>query len=152
MVKFWIVWMLASYGCAALLISAWSRMAWGNFRRTREPCQVTLLLYNSQGSIEWVVRTLDQTSRVDGRPVQIIVQDYGSRDHTQKMLQILQRENPFLFYRVQEGHSEETTPVYQKASVVSGKLPDLSPVCHRVIDLRKYAGSSSRTGRFSELL
>lgn len=94
MLKTWIIWLLACYGFAVLLIHFWRK--WGYFYQGKHPLRVQLLLHNSQSSLEWIVRSLMQKSRVEGRPVELTVYDYGSTDDTPKILQLMQRKEPFL--------------------------------------------------------
>ena len=60
-----------------------------------------LLLYNSENCLEGTIRSLVHLSRLKGRPIILVVHDYGSTDQTEQILQALQQDNPFLLKHVE---------------------------------------------------
>ncbi|WP_240675890.1 glycosyltransferase [Ammoniphilus sp. CFH 90114] len=96
----WVIWLLAIYGLSTILVHLFVR--WNEyFVQGEDELRVHLLLYNSEKCLEGSIRSLVHLSRLKGQPLQLIVYDFGSTDNTVKMLETLQKENPFLFDQVE---------------------------------------------------
>lgn len=157
--KTWIIWLLAGYGSTALIVSLFYHWGWGLVSRRRHPYQVKMLLYNSQASFEWAIRLVQQHSEMEGRPVELVVYDYGSTDHTREMLKIWQRKNPYLIYQVEErspAHAGSTDLYLDRMDVVPTMgaketeriRPEVFVPASVVIDLRNNQ-PTHWSGRFS---
>jgi hypothetical protein len=74
----------------------------GLFLFQKEGETLVVLTQNSQGSVEWVVRSFFFWNWLRGKRSRIICVDAGSSDDTCKILGRLQVKYPFLFLRVSE--------------------------------------------------
>lgn len=100
MIAMWVIWLLAIYGLTTILIHLFMR--WNTFyEQEQEELRVHLLLYNSEKCLEGAIRSLVHLSHLRGQPLHLIAYDFGSTDNTVKILNALQKENPFLFDQVQ---------------------------------------------------
>jgi hypothetical protein len=97
----WVTWLLAIYGVCTILIQFMRRF--NKYYSNLEILRVQLLLYNSESSIEGVIRSLINLSHLEGRPLHLMVYDYGSTDSTKDILETLQKVNPFLFEQIHVG-------------------------------------------------
>lgn len=61
-----------------------------------------LLLYNSQGRIEWVIRTLLRSSFWNGKDFSLSYVDYGSTDHTLAIIQRISQQRKLIWSTVDE--------------------------------------------------
>ena len=93
------LWLLAVYGLSSILILA--MMRWNPFYPDQKELKVHLLLYNSENCLEGTIRSLVHLSRLKGRPIILVVHDYGSTDQTERILQALQQDHPFLLKHVE---------------------------------------------------
>lgn len=93
------VWLLAVYGLSTILIHL--MMRWNQYYQEQQELKVQLLVYNSETCLEGAIRSLVHLSRLKGRPIQMVVYDYGSTDQTELILKTFQKENPFLFDQVE---------------------------------------------------
>jgi hypothetical protein len=100
-IGWWMTCILAIYGLCTILIQLLKR--WNKYYANLEVMHVQLLLHNSESSLEGVVRSLVQLSLLEGRPLHLIVYDYGSTDNTTKILTTIQKTNPFLFEQIHRG-------------------------------------------------
>ncbi|WP_139491151.1 hypothetical protein [Brevibacillus dissolubilis] len=92
-----VVWLLAAYGCSALLVSLCHFVLAHTLTPVAEPCvHYQLLLRNSEQSLEMVMRGLLFRASMSGRPIRISFVDEGSHDYTGKMTEIYQRTLDFL--------------------------------------------------------
>jgi hypothetical protein len=93
-----VVWMLAAYGCSSLLVALVNRFAVRAMMMSAgEPhLHYRVLLYNSEHSLEGVVRCLKHRSVLQGRPIHISFVDFGSTDDTLQITQIFER-HPYAF-------------------------------------------------------
>jgi len=88
-----VVWMLAAYGCSSLLVAVMNRLAMRVMVAAGEPhLHYLVLLYNSEHSLEGIVRCLQHRSALQGRPIHISFVDFGSTDDTVQMTQIFERQ------------------------------------------------------------
>lgn len=97
MIEDLLVWMLAAYGCSSLLVTLLRWFKLRPFAGVGESfVHYQVLLYNSEHSLESVVRRLMNTSVLHGTPIQISLIDYGSTDDTLKISAVLERRD-FVF-------------------------------------------------------
>jgi hypothetical protein len=92
-----VVWLLAAYGCASLMVTLLSRCRFEAYVNGGEPLiHYQVLLYNSEHALEAVVRRLLFTSVLDGEPIRISFVDHGSTDDTLKIAAVFERNCSFL--------------------------------------------------------
>ncbi|GAA4718619.1 glycosyltransferase family 2 protein [Brevibacillus fulvus] len=97
MIEEFLLWLLAAYGCASLLVALLERMARESFSTAERPfVHYEVLLFNSEQHIENVARHLIHSSRRKGVPIQISFVDYGSTDDTLKIMAVLERTQSYL--------------------------------------------------------
>ena len=128
MIATWVTWLLAIYGLAAILIQFFKKM--NKYYDQVATLQVKLLVYNSETCLEGAVRSLANLSRLDGRPIQMLVYDFGSTDSTAEILYNLEKDHPFLFQ-----HIDVITTEIQPYSLVS--MEDKIGQSSVIIDLRQ---------------
>jgi len=126
------LWLLAVYGLSTILIHG--MMRWNGYEQAQQELKVHLLLYNSENCLEGTIRSLVHHSRLKGRPIQLVVYDYGSTDQTERILQTLKRENPFLLDQVELVSGGDV-------SLIS--LKQENPHSYMTIDLREGAAGGT---------
>mgnify|MGYP001382455502 CR=1 FL=1 len=120
----WVLWGLALYGSFWTLFVGLARLMLLRF----EPAGTHLVVVtrNSQGSVEWVVRSYFFWSWLSGRTCQISCLDTGSSDDTMKILKRLKHRYPWI--RIQ------SVPEHQLADRMAEEGADTERVI--VMDLR----------------
>ncbi|MEW9031934.1 MAG: hypothetical protein AB2404_04300 [Planifilum fimeticola] len=98
----WVLWGMALYGSLWLLLVAFARTMLLRF----EPAGTHLVVVtrNSQGCVEWVVRSFFFWSWLSGRSCQIICLDTGSSDDTLIILKRLKHRYPWIRIRSVREH------------------------------------------------
>lgn len=98
----WVLWGLALYGSLWLLVTGFARSMLLRF----EPSGTHLVLVtrNSQGSIEWVVRSFFFWNWLSGRMCQVSCLDTGSSDDTLIILKRLKQRYPWIRIRSVSEH------------------------------------------------
>ena len=93
----WVLWGLALYGSLWLLLAAIARSMLLRFESAGT--HLILVTRNSQGCVEWVIRSFFFWSWLSGRSCQIICLDTGSSDDTLAILQRLKHRYPWIRIR-----------------------------------------------------
>jgi hypothetical protein len=89
----WVLWLIALYG----LTTAWIQLhQWLHCPKDKEPVQFLLYTYNSQGKVEWIIRSLSQLAKLEGRSCQFYLIDSGSQDDTLKIIERLNKQHMFI--------------------------------------------------------
>lgn len=94
-----LVWLLAAYGCASLLVFVLERVArFVNENGTPEhqPVHFHLMLHNSENVLEGVLRRLSRFSVIHGKAIHISFSDFGSTDDTLKIAALYTRKHSWL--------------------------------------------------------
>lgn len=92
-----LVWLLAAYGCASLLVAIIGRVSVEALYPSREPMvHYQLLLYNSEQLLEGVVRRLLFRSFWHGKPICISFVDFGSTDDSRRISQLMERKLEYM--------------------------------------------------------
>jgi hypothetical protein len=94
----WIVWLLAVYGFCSMLVQVLQK--WNGYRNPIQVLSIHLLLYNSEASLEGVLRSFAKLSRLSGQSLLIHAYDFGSNDLTVPILAKLAQECPHLIQEV----------------------------------------------------
>jgi hypothetical protein len=82
----WILWLLAVYGFTV----GWTQIHnWLHHPQQKEAVHYYLYTHHSQGKIEWVIRSLTQLAKLEGREFHFYVIDSGSEDDTLKIINCL---------------------------------------------------------------
>ncbi|WP_019123244.1 hypothetical protein [Brevibacillus massiliensis] len=104
-----LVWLLAAYGCASLLVALLERISFESLVRASEPLtHYKVLLYNSDHSLEGVIRRLIWSSIRYGQPIRISFVDFGSTDDTLKIATTFERNYEYL---VEESERDKTNTI-----------------------------------------
>jgi hypothetical protein len=78
-----ILWMLAVYGITV----GWTQIRrWLHHPQQKEAVHYYVYTHHSQGKIEWVIRSLSQLAKLEGREFHFYVIDSGSEDDTLKII------------------------------------------------------------------
>lgn len=134
MIAMLILWLLAVYGLSTVLIHG--MMRWNRFNHAQQELKVQLLLYNSECCLEETIRSLVHHSRLQGRPIQLVIYDYGSTDQTQRILRNFKKENPFLVDQMEWVTSQDVHFISVKQE---------NPHSYMTIDLRQGGGTLQTT-------
>lgn len=84
----WILWILALYGLTLCFVRI---MAWLHYPLEKKAVHYCIYTCNSQGKIEWVIRSLNHYAKIEGRPFYFYIQDTGSNDDTLEIIERLNR-------------------------------------------------------------
>ena len=82
------LWILALYGAVAIWLQV---LNWMHDLRGNKAVHYTILTLNSQAQIEWIVRSIAQLSRFEGRSFYLYVLDEGSVDDTLAIVERLKK-------------------------------------------------------------
>lgn len=135
MIAMLVIGLLATYGLTTILAHLMIR--WNPYyKQNDDELHVHLHVYNSETCLEGAIRSLVHLSRIQGRPLHMIVYDYGSTDSTAQILGTLQKETPFLFDQVEVVTSGQISWVSVDQEVV------VTP-SFMTIDLRQGFGSGT---------
>jgi hypothetical protein len=97
-VAMWIVWLLAIYGFCTIFVLLLQK--WNGYHTPIQVLSIKLLLYNSESSLEGVVRSFAELSSLSGQSLFIHAYDFGSDDLTVNILTKLAQECPHLIQEV----------------------------------------------------
>ncbi len=127
MIAMLVIWLLAIYGLTTILTHL--MMRWNPYyKQGDDELRVHLHVYNSETCLEGAIRSLVHLSHTQGRPLHMIVYDYGSTDSSEQILGALQKETPFLFDQVE---------VVSRGQISLVSVDQEEPSSHMTVDLRQ---------------
>lgn len=101
-----VLWLLALYGFTMAWIQLKRLVHRPKLKKSKVHCYI--YVEQSQGQIEWVLRSLNQISKLEGREISFFIIDNGSNDDTLKIVQRFVRQYDYNIVMLPAVPDEET--------------------------------------------